>query len=454
MRHFVLALHAASSLILWLGTAHAATRPRYGGTLRVSMRSAQTPLEPADPAQSSALEGSNLTSLIFDTLVVVDSRGKIQPALAISWQPEPGGQRWRFKLRHGVTFHDGTVVTADQVAASLRVANPSWKVLPAGDDILIERDSPAPGLPTELAKSRNAIAKRGGTNSLGTGPFGVGEWQPGKKLMLAANNDYWAGRPFVDSIEITMGQAFREQAISLDLGKADLIELAPEQARRALGDGRRTETSAPSELMALVFTRDLRSTDEGHSREALALSLDRTALSNVLLQGGGEPAGGLLPNWMSGYAFLFPTNADLTAARQARGGAQQVSAWSVGYDANDPLARLVAERIVLNARDAGLTLQLTTSNNPDIRLLKLPISTLDARLALAALADSLHMTQPKLAANSSEELYAAEGALLASHQVIPLVHLRASYGMSARINNWGASPNGSWHLSDVWLAEK
>ena len=451
MRHSALASLAASSL-LWLGTAQAATRPHYGGTLRVAMRTAPTSLDPADTAQSGSLESSNLSSLLFDTLVTLDDRGRPQPALAISWQPEPGGQRWQFKLRRGVTFQDGTPVTADQVAASLRVANPNWKVLPAGDKIIIERDSPAADLPVELAQPRNGIAKRGGPTILGTGPFAVSQWQASKKLILAANNDYWAGRPFVDSIEITMGQGFREQAISLDLEKADLIEVAPEQAHRSVGEGRHIENSAPTELMALAFSRDGQSADEGRLREALALSIDRAALSKVLLQGGGEPASGLLPNWMTGYDFLFPTNADLAGVRQGRGEVRQAPAWNLAYDTNDPLARLVAERIVLNARDVGLTVQMTNSGIPDARLVRIPIVSLDARLALMAMAESLRLPQPAPAENSSKDLYAAESMLLNSHQVIPLLHLRSSYGMNASVNDWSTAPNGSWHLSDVWLS--
>ena len=113
------------------------------------------------------------------------------------------------------------------------------------------------------------------------------------------------------------------------MGKTDLIEVAPEQAHRAVGEGRHIENSAPGELMALVFARVRQSADERRLREALALSLDRTALSNVLLQGGGEPAGGLLPNWMTGYAFLFPTTADLAGARKLalKCGRRRPGAW-------------------------------------------------------------------------------------------------------------------------------
>src|SRR2546422_7007982 len=75
-------------------------------------------------------------------------------------------------------------------------------------------------------------------------------------------------------------------------------------------EGRRVESSAPTELIALVFSRDRQSPEDGRLREALALSVDRGSMNTVLLQGGGEPAGGLLPNWMTGYAFLFPTRSE------------------------------------------------------------------------------------------------------------------------------------------------
>jgi ABC-type oligopeptide transport system substrate-binding subunit len=204
--------------------------------------------------------------------------------------------------------------------------------------------------------------------------------------------------------------------------------------------------------MALAFAHDHQTADESRLRQALALSIDRAALSTVLLQGGGEPAGGLLPNWMTGYEFLFRTDADLPGARQARGEVRQASVWTLAYDATDPLARVVAERIVLNARDAGITLQLASGKTFDLQLVRIPIVSLDARIALTAVADSLHLPPPKTAGTSSEDLYAAESVLLDSRQVIPLLHLRASYGMTAHVRNWSTAPNGSWHLSEIWLS--
>jgi hypothetical protein len=125
----------------------------------------------------------------------------------------------------------------------------------------------------------------------------------------------------------------------------------------------------------------------------------------------------------------------------------------LAYDASDPLAQVIAERIVLKARDAGLALQLASDkNSDDLRLIRIPILSLDARLALTATADSLRLPQPKLAESSSEDLYIAESTILQSQRVIPLLHVRTSYTLGANVRNWSEALNGSWHLGEVWLS--
>jgi len=114
MRRFNLLLLAASSVICSVA-ASAATRPHYGGTLRVAMHEAPQSLDPLSLAQVGA---PHISRLLFDTLVALDDRGQPQPALATSWQAEPGNQRWRFTLRAGVLFSDGASLEATAVAAS------------------------------------------------------------------------------------------------------------------------------------------------------------------------------------------------------------------------------------------------------------------------------------------------------------------------------------------------
>lgn len=450
MKRIGLRLLVASSLLL-AGMAPAATRPHYGGTLRVAIHGAPTSLDPADQAQLDDRARTNLTRLVFDTLVTLDARGKPQPALATFWLAEPSNQRWQFSLRPGIRFHDGSPLTSDAAAASLRMANPTWKVFPLGDAVMIETDSPDPNLPTELALPRNAIVKHD-AKLQGTGPFAIADWQSGKKLTLSAQDGYWGGRPLLDSIEIELGRNFREQLIALDLGRADVGEIAAEQAHRAAAEGRHIADSAPAELLALVFSKDRQSAEDSRLREALALSIDRQSIKNVLLQGEGEPAGGILPNWMTGYAFLFPVNADPQRARQQRSEVHQAVTWTIGYDGNDPLARLVAERVVLTARDAGITLQVTAASIADVRLVRVPLAALDARLALIRAAASLGLPEPKLTGHSAEDLYAAESSLLQSQRVIPLLHLPVSYGLGGSVRNWHQDGLGIWRLEDAWVS--
>ena len=450
MRRIVSILLVASSL-MWAAAGSAATRPHYGGTLHVAMRAAPLSLDPVDPVLASSSAMLNVSGLIFDTLVTLDDRGQPQPTLATSWQSEPGAQRWQINLRAGVKFHNGAAFTPDAVAASLRASNPSWRVFPASDSVIVECDAPVQDIPAQLAMQRNAIAKRDANKLFGTGPFSIADWQPGKKLTLTARDDYWGGRPFVDSIEIEMGRSLREQMISLDLGKTDLIEIAPEQAHRAAAEGRKVASSAPVELMAMVFTRERQSPDEGKLRRALALSIDRNSLNSVLLQGGGELTGAILPNWLSGYAFLFAADPDIPRARQERDEVRQVPAWTLGYDPNDPVARVVSERISLNARDAGLTLQLTAASTADVRLVRIPLLSRNAQVALTSAATSLAIPEPKLIGNSAGDLYAAESALMQSQRVIPLLHLRSNVGVGASVRNWAVRPDGSWHAQEVWL---
>jgi hypothetical protein len=183
----------------------------------------------------------------------------------------------------------------------------------------------------------------------------------------------------------------------------------------------------------------------------LEFSIDRESMKSVLLQGGGEPAGALLPDWMTGYAFLFPTKGDMQRAQLTRGEVPQAPVWTVGYDASDALARVIAERIALNARDAGLRLQLADSAAADLRLVRLRLASVDSRLALTDLAAKLGLPRPRFNDDSPDSFYLAEHALMQSHRVIPLLYLRNPVALGAAVRDWTAGRNGEWQLQNVWL---
>jgi ABC-type transport system substrate-binding protein len=447
-----------SSVMVGALAANAETRPQYGGVLHVAMRAAPTSLDPADTTQPESFARRSLTLVMFDTLVTIDEN-RVQPGLATSWQTlqgnQQGNQRWQFRIRGGVKFHDGTALSAETVAASLRAANPSWNVSADADSVVIERDRPDPELLAELALPRNAIVKRNPDSTpSGTGPFHIVDWQPGKKLALAADENCWRGRPYLDAIEIELGKSYRDQMTALELSRADLVEVAPEQTRRVSLEGRRLASSDSIELLALLFARDAASADEKLLRQALALSVERGSIRSVLLQGAGQAAASILPNWMSGYGFVFPIDPDLPRARNARAQVHTIPTWTVGYDGADPVARLLAERIALNARDAGLSLQPTASASADLRLVRIPLASPDPWIALANAAAVAGIPAGVPAGKDSgsvEDLYAAESAMLATQRIIPLFHLPVSYAASATLKDWALRADGSWTLADAWL---
>ncbi len=105
----------------------------------------------------------------------------------------------------------------------------------------------------------------------------------------------------------------------------------------------------------------------------------------------------------------------------------------------------------MNARDAGLTLQLTTAGHSDAVLVRIPLTSPDARAALTELTKPLQMPPPRFAGNSLSEVYAAEKTLLQSHRITPLLHLRNGAASRANVRNFNILPDGTWQLNDAWL---
>jgi ABC-type transport system substrate-binding protein len=311
----------------------------------------------------------------------------------------------------------------------------------------------------------------GGTFSgeAGSGPFQIAEWDPGKHATLKARSDFREGRPFVDSIEIQMGRTAHDRLTDLELNKADLAEIPVEHARQAADRGVRVSMSQPDELLALVFLPGRGATEDARVREALAQSIDRDSIVNFILQKTGEPAGGLLPQWSSGTAFLFPTTTDPARAKELWSQIAGAPKLVLGYDSADPLEQSVAERIVVIAREAGIALavQAIAGAGPtaaaaapsgfDARLVRLRMALPLPRAALASFLATLGPVanidpSPLPDPATPEDIYNRERAVVSSFRVVPLVWLPQVYGLSARVRNWKSpGPGETWPLADVWL---
>jgi ABC-type transport system substrate-binding protein len=306
----------------------------------------------------------------------------------------------------------------------------------------------------------------------GSGPFCLAEWEPGKHAALAANDDFSAGRPFVDSIDIQMGRAAKDRLLDLELGKADFAEIPPEQARRAAESGVRVSASKPDELLALVFYQGRPTTQDARMREAIARAVDRAATVSFILQKQGEPAGGLLPQWSSGTAFLFPAAADPAGAKELRAQIGASPRIVLGYDSGGALEESVAKRIAVDAQAAGISLvaqgvpaapALSGSSAPpdvDVALIRWRMPSSHPRDALEDLLAVLGPMAgvdpaPLPEAASPGEIYARERAVVSGGWIVPLVWLPEVYGLSARVRDWiTPAPGEAWPLADVWLDQE
>src|SRR5947207_13528953 len=106
--------------------------------------------------------------------------------------------------------------------------------------------------------------------------------------------------------------------LDLQLGNADVIEIAPEQALRMQQEGRRVISSAPMELLALRFNLNRPAAQDEQVRRVIARAIDRNSIYTVLLQRAGEASAGVLPPLMRGYQFFVSSPSSLGAARTVR----------------------------------------------------------------------------------------------------------------------------------------
>jgi peptide/nickel transport system substrate-binding protein len=220
--------------------------------------------------------------------------------------------------------------------------------------------------------------------------------------------------------------------------------------------------SRPLELMALAFSAAASSPQDLDLRRALALAVDRDSILRVLLQRQGEATGSLLPQWITGYGFLFPTSRDLTQARSVLPPYSREPELSLGYPESDRLARSVCERLALDVQAAGIRLRPVPVQSPTpdfatpaLLLLRVPIGTLDEKNALMSLASRFDLRLPDQTDWSRpESMFRAERELLKEFRVIPLFHLPACYAVGPRVQYQRPEDiflTEALHLQNVWL---
>ena len=441
--------HLAISCVLLVCAlpAVARTRPHYGGALRVETQ--------GDPWQRP---DGIARRLVYDGLTRIDANGSVQPALAVGWEADSGDHRWEFRLRAGVRFHDGSPLTSTAVVASLNLScngNCPWTAVHAvGSSIVFTSDGPMPNLPALLASDEFLIAlvvAADGTtpqSNIGTGPFQVVGSANGA-LSLNANEASWQGRPFADTIEIRTHRAIRDQWLDLSLGRADVVEVPVETIRQAQQQKLKIAVAPRVELLALK-TVEFGALANPMVRGAIAASIDRSAIANVIFQKQGEVTAGVLPQELSGFACLYSTDRDLNKAQSLRGGLT-VPTFTIGAQGDD-VVQLAAQRIALNLHEAGLNAVIavpgSNSSRTDLTLRRFPLAGADPSAVLDEVLRSAGESPVGVDENPAT-LYKAEHTFLEQHTLVPLVDLPRAYALGPRVRDLHLIAEGMVDLADV-----
>lgn len=302
-----------------------------------------------DPHAQNEGPTSAMAHQIMETLVMRDHSGALVPSLATEWAPsEDNPNVWVFKLREGVTFHDGAEFDSDDVVFSLnRAMTPdsdykellaSVKEVRAPDKytVEIETDGPNPIMPNNLtnmfmmdkdwAEANNAVKVQdyeGGEdtfaakNANGTGPYKLVSREPDVKTVLAANENYWGKDEFplqVTEIIYTPIQNAATRVAALLSGEVDFIQDVPVQdlERVAGTDGLDVRTAPQNRV--IFFGMNMGDADLGSDnvdgknplsdvrvRQAMSKAINRDAIQQVVMRGQSAPAGMISPPFVNGW---------------------------------------------------------------------------------------------------------------------------------------------------------
>ena len=237
-------LLAASMLAL--ASAQAQT-PKRGGTVHAV-------LQPEPPMLMQGLNQNGPTNMvagnIYESLLRFDDKLAPQPSLAKSWEISADAKVYTFRLQEGVTWHDGTPFSADDVVFSLdkflREVHPRWRVIvnaqvekiekvdaatvtitlkqPFGPLLLAMEVASTPMIPKHLYDGTDYRANPNNNTPIGTGPFKLKEWKKGSYIHLVRNETYWLkGKPNLDEIYWQIIPDAAARAVAFETGKIDVL---------------------------------------------------------------------------------------------------------------------------------------------------------------------------------------------------------------------------------------
>ncbi len=278
--------------------------------------------------------GYDVRYLVYDTLVESTSLAGVSPGLAESWDVSDDGLVWTFKIREGVTFHDGTPATAEEVAWSLNWAKEmevetysfylaSFEEIVALDPTTLQVTLSDPVgnmeylliyvwiVPPSVweGMSYDEIMEFEDLSAaIGTGPYKLVEWTEGESMILEANEDYFRGKPAIDRIVYQEYATEDAMVQALLAGEVDVINAAPYAAIPTLQDTANVEV--PIMQSTSIDELIINSHEDGSQpaslndpavRLAMEYALDRQQVINVAFLGYGEAATVVIPTSMGDW---------------------------------------------------------------------------------------------------------------------------------------------------------
>lgn len=253
-----------------------------------------------DPHKTTAYFSFEVLENVFDTLVEPDENLQMQPALAESWETSPDQLTWKFRLRQGVTFHDGSPLTAQDVVYSYRriideqLANAdkfsSVRAVEAPDPstVIIRVDRPTPNMLTNLGGFKGmAIVSRANVDSgqiatrpVGTGPFSFAGQKSGDSITLAANPNYWGGPPGIPGVTFRFISEPSTALSALQAGEVDWTDSIPPQRVAQLGsdESLHLAVTPSNDYWYLALNEAREPWNDVRVRQAIAYAIDREAI--------------------------------------------------------------------------------------------------------------------------------------------------------------------------------
>ena len=310
------------------------TGDRYGGSIVVGV---QQDIDSLDPHKATAAGTSEILFNVFEGLVKPDENGNLINAVASDYTISEDGLVYTFTLRENVKFHNGNVVTAEDVKYSLeRVSGlldgtPLSSTLNAIEsvDIIDEKTVQVTvgSANTELIYSFVAAIIPAGSGEgeavdpIGTGPFSFVSYKPQEGIVLAKNPDNWQeGLPYLDQVEFKISGSADTALLELQGGTIDFYAYLTDSQAQALQGSHQVVSSPSNAVQALYLNNAVEPLNDVRVRQAISYAIDKEEINNFV--GGGKGtliSSAMLPTLKENYVDLndtYGTTANVEKAKE------------------------------------------------------------------------------------------------------------------------------------------